>query len=129
MNALKTFKHIQNFFQLWEMPFKRLCYQRTDGRTDRRTKKWLIESRSTRLKRVEMLILRNCEKIVRRYFASKWLDILFQMMPLQIHAVFELQKGYSKCRAYKNSHNWIKFERKSFLHPAWTFIFSKIVHV
>ena len=41
-------------------------------------------------KKVEMLILRKCEKIVWRYFASKWLDTHFQGMPLQIHEVFIL---------------------------------------
>ena len=41
-------------------------------------------------KRVEMLILRNWEIIVWRYLASKWLDTLFQGMPLQIQAVFKL---------------------------------------
>ena len=35
-------------------------------------------------KKLEMLILRKCEKIVWRYYASKWLDTFFQGMPLQI---------------------------------------------
>ena len=42
-------------------------------------------------KKVEMLILKKCEKIVWRYYASKWLDTLFQGMPLQ-WCVQELQK-------------------------------------
>ena len=59
MDALQTFKNIQNGFILCKTPFKQLCDRWTDGRTDgpmdqrtdRPTKKWLIESRSTRLKK------------------------------------------------------------------------------
>ena len=40
---------------MFKTPFKRLCDGPTDGPTDgwmdQQTKKWLIESRSTRLKR------------------------------------------------------------------------------
>ena len=50
MNALKSFKHILHVFILWKTHFKRLCNGRTDRPTDGQTEKWLIESRSTRLK-------------------------------------------------------------------------------
>ena len=59
MSALKTFKNIQNGFILWKTPFKQFRGGWTDGpmdwRTDGPTKKWLIESRSTRLKTDKLL--------------------------------------------------------------------------
>ena len=57
MNALKSFKHILHVFILWKTHFKRLCNGRTDRPTDGQTEKWLIESRSTRLKKKERIIV------------------------------------------------------------------------
>ena len=78
-------------------------------------------------KRLSMLILRNCKKLCR--------GTSFQSSPILF-----IKTSFFRCKRFLNSKkvilntglmkmviNLIRFEIKPFLHPAWTFIFSKIV--
>ena len=44
INALETFKNIQNVFILSKTPFKKFCDGPTDGPTDQPTENWRFDS-------------------------------------------------------------------------------------